>query len=241
MNIARHTRALSVAALLAFAVLLSGIALVACGDDEEVSSGRAATSDATAGNGIDRAFVADMIPHHESAVDMAKIAQRRGQSAFVTELADDIIRTQKAEITTMEGIASTLDAAGAKATSLGVPEHQKGMHADLEKLRTADPFDRAFIDMMVPHHQGAIRMARAELAKGSSPRAKRLAEEIIAGQSREIRAMNDHRTEALGSPSPAGGVPPPDGRHGKKGSGGHGGEESSGAHSGSGDLPRSDR
>ena len=36
-------------------------------------------------------------------------------------------------------------------------------------LKDAKPFDRAFIDEMIPHHQGAIRMARAELAKGSDP------------------------------------------------------------------------
>jgi uncharacterized protein (DUF305 family) len=44
----------------------------------------------------DRAFVAAMIPHHESAVEMAEIAQR-GESEFVKRLAGDIIRTQNAE------------------------------------------------------------------------------------------------------------------------------------------------
>jgi len=204
MDLIKHPRALLVSAMLALGVLLAGVALTACGSDNNNGSG--ATS--AAGNGIDRAFVADMTPHHKSAVEMARIAKKRGQSTFVKSLASDIIRTQNAEITTMKGIAATLDAAGVKAKSLGIAEHMMGMDMNTAELRTAKPFDRAFIDMMIPHHQGAIRMARVELAKGSSPQAKQLATQIVAAQTREIDTMNMHRTQAFGSASPAGGVPP---------------------------------
>ena len=206
MDLTRHTRTLFVSAMLAFGVLIAGVALAACGDDSTTDGGAAATD--KSGNGIDRAFVADMIPHHESAVDMAKIAKSRGQSEFVKELADDITRTQNAEITTMQSIATRLDEAGIRAESLGIPEHQMGMDNDLAQLRKADPFDREFIDMMIPHHQGAIRMARVQLAKGSDAETKQLATAIIEAQSREINAMNKHRTAEFGAPSPAGDVPP---------------------------------
>lgn len=210
MNLTKHTRALFVSAMLAFGVLAGGVVLAACGsDDDTVDSGGAAQS--ATGNGTDRAFVADMIPHHESAVDMAKIAKQRGETTFVKDLADDIIRTQNAEITTMRSIATKLDDAGVKAKDLGIPKHQMGMDNDLGMLRKADPFDRAFIDMMIPHHQGAIRMARVEIAKGSNLQAKKLAGQIIEAQTREIDAMNMHRTEEFGAASPAGGVPPDDG------------------------------
>lgn len=206
MNLTKHARALFVSAMLAFGVLAAGVALAACGDDDPADSGAAAQP--ATGNGTDRAFVADMIPHHESAVDMAKIAKQRGESKFVDDLADDIIRTQDAEIATMRAIATKLDAAGVKAADLGIAEHQMGMDNDLGMLRKADPFDRAFIDMMIPHHQGAIRMARVEIAKGSNPQAKKLAGQIVEAQAREIDAMNMHRTEEFGAASPAGGVPP---------------------------------
>ena len=204
MDITKHTRSLFAATMLALGVLIAGVALTACGSGDDSSSG---AQDPTAGNGIDRAFIADMIPHHQSAVQMAKIVQRRGTSTFVKDLAEDITRTQNAEIEIMRGVASRLDAAGIKATSLGIAEHEMGMDADLSELRTADPFDKAFIDIMVPHHQGAIRMARVELAKGAEAKAKQLATAIIDAQTREINAMNKHRTEAFGAPSPAGGVP----------------------------------
>ena len=204
MDITKHTRSLFTATMLALGVLTAGVALTACGSDDDSSS---EAQKSKAGNGIDRAFIADMIPHHQSAVQMAKIARRRGASTFVKDLAEDITRTQNAEIEIMRGVASRLDAAGIKATSLGIAEHEMGMGADLPELRTADPFDKAFIDMMVPHHQSAIRMARVELAKGADAKAKQLATAIIDAQTREINAMNKHRTEAFGAPSPAGGVP----------------------------------
>ena len=206
MDVTKHIRAPFLATRLAIGVLLAGVAFAGCGSDDTSSSGE----QNAAGNGIDRAFVEDMIPHHESAVDMAMVAERRGQSAFVKKLAEDIIRSQRAEITTMRAIAARLESAGVKAKSLGVPEHQMGMDASMSELESAQPFDRAFIDMMIAHHQGAIRMARAELAEGANAEAKGLATEIIDAQAREIRAMNKHRTEEFGGRSPAGGVPADD-------------------------------
>jgi len=49
--------------------------------------------------------------------------------------------------------------------------------------------DRDFVAMMVPHHQGAIEMARAELRYGHNERLKRMAQEIVVTQQQEIGAM----------------------------------------------------
>ena len=206
MHVTTPRRARRLAALSLTAVLLAGT-LAACSGNDDTGAA------STAGNGIDRAFVADMIPHHESAVEMANIARQRGQSAYVTQLASDIIGSQTAEITKLRVIASRLDDAGVKTESLGLPPHQTGMDMDVAQLKQAKPFDRGFIDMMIPHHQGAIRMARVELAKGSNPQAKQLATQIIAAQTKEILAMNKHRAAAFGAASPAGGVPAGDAAH----------------------------
>ena len=53
---------------------------------------------------------------------------------------------------------------------------------------SGDP-DGDFVAMMVPHHQGAIEMARAELRYGHNELLRRIAQEIIVGQSQEIVAM----------------------------------------------------
>ena len=81
------------------------------------------------------------------------------------------------------------------------------MAMDMHDLHGAKPFDRMFIDMMIPHHQGAIQMARAELATGKTRRLRSIARAIVRDQAKEIRTMNAWREQWYGVPSPAGGVP----------------------------------
>jgi uncharacterized protein (DUF305 family) len=174
------------------ALAVAGALLIAaCGDSD--SSGD--SSSKAAGNPVDRAFVADMIPHHEDAVQMAQIAQRRGSSEFVKKLADDIVKAQNAEISTMRAADRRLKSAGVTKGSLGVAEHMMGMDDNPASLNTAKPFDRAFIRMMIPHHEGAVAMAKAEIAKGKHPELKRLAKDIVKAQEREIAQMREHLGE----------------------------------------------
>ena len=65
--------------------------------------------------------------------------------------------------------------------------------------------DRDFVAMMVPHHQGAIEMAQAELRYGRNERLRRMAQEIIVTQQQEIGAMR----LAVGEPLPPS-APAPD-------------------------------
>jgi hypothetical protein len=62
------------------------------------------------------------------------------------------------------------------------------MMADMEVAPTGD-IDRDFVAMMVPHHQGAIDMAKAVLRYGKNEQVRRLAQEIIVTQQQEIAAM----------------------------------------------------
>src|SRR6266481_5265418 len=64
------------------------------------------------------------------------------------------------------------------------------MMADMTVKPTGD-VDRDFVAMMVPHHQGAVDMAKAELQYGNNERLRRLAQEIVVAQEREITVMRD--------------------------------------------------
>ena len=165
----------------AVAAAIFALAVAGCGSDDSES--------AAGGTGVDRAFARAMIPHHESAVEMAEIAQERGESQFVKDLADDIVRTQNAEIETLRAQDAQLASLGIEPGELGVEDHMMGMAGNPSSLRSADPFDREFIEMMIPHHDGAIVMANIELEKGSDPELKALAEDIIEAQRREIAEM----------------------------------------------------
>ena len=62
------------------------------------------------------------------------------------------------------------------------------MHRAMAASPTADP-DRDFAAMMIPHHQGAVEMAEAELRFGKDERLRRLAQGIIVEQRQEIAVM----------------------------------------------------
>ena len=64
----------------------------------------------------------------------------------------------------------------------------KKMMAGMD-VRASGDVDRDFVEMMIPHHQGAIDMAEAELRYGRNEQLRRIAQEIIVDQQQEIAAM----------------------------------------------------
>jgi len=183
----------SLALLGALAALALSALAAGCGDDDDtMTSGE--------GNATDAAFITDMTDHHQGAIEMAEVAQKRAQHAEVRALAGDIISAQKGEIAMMSGIGDDLDHMGMHGGGhMGMSQAQMGMDMDMSMLRRDKPFDRAFIDMMVPHHRGAIAMARIELAKGTQPELRKLARDIIAAQTKEIEQMRMWRKDWYGS------------------------------------------
>src|SRR5260221_3132029 len=69
------------------------------------------------------------------------------------------------------------------------------------KIKPSNDVDRDFVAMMVPHHQGAIDMAEAELSYGHNELLRRLAQEIIVTQQEEIAEMRLALVSAAASPS----------------------------------------
>ena len=72
-------------------------------------------------------------------------------------------------------------------TSL-VMQAMEHMHRDMSIVPSGDP-DRDFAAMMIPHHQGAVDMAKVELQFGKNPVLRRLAQGIIVEQLQEIEVM----------------------------------------------------
>ena len=67
----------------------------------------------------------------------------------------------------------------------------------------AEDADHDFVQMMVPHHQGAIDMAVAELRHGHNEQLRRIAQEIIVDQQQEIQAMRLALGQSLPPSAPA--------------------------------------
>lgn len=194
-----HRKLILLAALLAagaLAVLAAG-----CGSDHSSSSSSADTTDS--------AFVTDMIPHHQGAIDMALIAQTKAEHPEIRKMADDIISAQKSEIADMKNMRLEMNHMNnmdhgddmGHGDHMGMSQAEMGMSGDMSMLRNSKQFDKTFIDQMIPHHQGAIRMARRELADGKDGDVKKLATAIIKAQTAEIAQMRAWRTQWYGSNS----------------------------------------
>jgi uncharacterized protein (DUF305 family) len=80
-------------------------------------------------------------------------------------------------------------AAGAQLFAREMDAGMKKMMNDMHAPGYTGNPDVDFLAMMIPHHEGAVEMARLVLIHGRDPLTRRLAEEIIASQGAEIAAM----------------------------------------------------
>ncbi len=141
----------------------------------------------------DLQFLDTMTAHHQSAIDMARPAVTKAQHAELKTFAQKLITDQEAEIAEMRRYREQWYAGKPQAVNMEMPgmmDSMKGMDMNRMNTATGKEFDLMFLDMMTPHHAGATAMAREALTKAEHPEIKRLAQQIIDEQEREIGMMN---------------------------------------------------
>jgi uncharacterized protein (DUF305 family) len=137
----------------------------------------------------DKAFIDAMVPHHQGAVDMAEVALQNAEHERIKQLSRAIISTQQAEIEELKSIKEEEFGTSKVPMEMSAQEMQMMGMTDPEALANRDPFDKAFIDAMIPHHQSAISMAQVALEESDNPKIKELAGNIVSAQQREIEQM----------------------------------------------------
>jgi uncharacterized protein (DUF305 family) len=149
-------------------------------------------------NADDVAFATNMIPHHQQAVDLSAMVPDRSTNAGLVALAQQISAAQQPEINVMKVfLVQWTDGAGNPTSSnSGHAGHGNAMQgmvdaATMTKLQslTGAEFDKLWLESMIGHHQGAIEMAKAEIANGDNVDAKDLAKNIVTTQEAEIGQM----------------------------------------------------
>jgi uncharacterized protein (DUF305 family) len=137
----------------------------------------------------DKAFIDAMVPHHQGAVEMAEVALKNAKHERIKQLSRNIISTQQAEIDELKAIKQQEFGTSVVPMEMSAQEMQMMGMTDPEALANKNPFDKAFIDAMIPHHQSAIEMAQVALEESDKPRIKELAKNIVTAQQREIEQM----------------------------------------------------
>ena len=154
-------------------------------------------------NDPDAAFAQGMLGHHIGAVDMAEIELKYGTDEEMRKLAQEIINAQQSEIKQMKAwLADHPDTAEPTADTKAMQQaYADGMDAMHEEMMAgiADPApDMAFARGMLPHHVGAVDMAKTQLKYGTDEEMRKLAQEIIDAQQSEIEQMQSWITAHKG-------------------------------------------
>ena len=143
-------------------------------------------------------FIIMMIPHHDDAIAMAKLALERSHHPEIRALAHTIKTAQSQENQLMRTWyrqwygAAVPDALQWHAGRGGMRGGMGGMmHTDLAELKQATDFDRAFLEEMMPHHLMGVRMAEMVLARSDRPEIQQLAKDMIRTQNAEIDKMHE--------------------------------------------------
>ena len=149
----------------------------------------------------DLQFIDTMSAHHQSAIDMAKMVDGKTQNAELKKFAAQIIADQGKEIAQMKEWREKWYAGKPAAKNMemsGMMDSMKMMmEGDMKKMEMASgkDFDLMFLDMMTPHHAGAITMAKEALTKADHPEIKTLSNQIIKAQDSEIKMMADWKSK----------------------------------------------
>ncbi|MBD2773355.1 DUF305 domain-containing protein [Iningainema tapete] len=151
----------------------------------------------------DLRFIDAMTIHHQGATEMAQEAQQKSKRPQIKQLAADIIKAQNLEIRQMKQWRQSwyanagnqpmaYDSASGKLKQMS-SEQMQAMKMSMNLGAADAEFDLRFLNGMIPHHEGAVVMAQDALKKSKRPEVKKLAQEIITSQQKEIDQMKQWR------------------------------------------------
>jgi len=147
----------------------------------------------------DLQFIDAMVAHHQAAIDMSLPADTNAMRPELRDFARKVIEDQFREVELMKGWRRQWYPGKPQVPTImvmpGMRTSLKGMESDPMKALKGAEYDRMYVDMMIPHHEGAVALAREALAKSQRPEIRELAQRIIDAQQREIEMMNRWKSE----------------------------------------------
>lgn len=135
----------------------------------------------------DLQFIDTIMQHHEVAVQMGQMAIAEASDPKLKEFGRKVAEDQAKDIERLRSWREQWYGNAPKAVNTqlagGESLNMKMSHGESP---SGHEFDMRLIDMMIPHHQGAIAMAREAIARAQRPELKQLAQETIDKQQKEV-------------------------------------------------------
>ncbi len=138
----------------------------------------------------DLQFIDSLTKHHQMAVEMAKAAEPKFEHKPLRDAAKKMIGDQTKEIATLRQWRDRWYPGAPPSESMQMPG-MSSTSMDMSHMQTmsGNALDMMFIDMMIPHHEGALAMGRDAVAKAEHTELKDLGRSMIESQQKEIDQM----------------------------------------------------
>ena len=150
---------------------------------------------------FDLDFAIMMIPHHQSAVEMAEMYLPKGKDEKLKSMARNIITSQKKEMEDLRKMIANHKTSEKKDAhpdkSHGEGEHNELMQAmntmmdKMMSIKKSGDADKDFATMMIPHHESAVMISQSEISHGKHFELKKMAQKIIEDQNMEIKQFQE--------------------------------------------------
>src|SRR5438094_7762354 len=150
-----------------------------------------ASLEALKGAEFEQSFLQQMIQHHRSGIDMAKLASDHTSRAELRQFAEKMISKQQAEIDKMTGWLKSWYNASPKEVANEAADKDMKMHMSMLSGKKDSDFDKAFLEMMPRHHHAAVEMAVQAEKKATHPELRESAATIAKDQQAEIKQLKD--------------------------------------------------
>ncbi|CAA9565171.1 MAG: hypothetical protein AVDCRST_MAG70-1978 [uncultured Thermomicrobiales bacterium] len=176
---------------------------------------------------FDQIYIDMMVPHHVSVIALAEAALPRLADPRLKEIARAVITTQGEEIDELRGLrqefygapdptltgdALMAEMARTMPTAHGLMVTGNGVdlmdsHALVAAFCSVPDADRAFIELVIPHHESAISASEAALGQANHPEIRDVAARVIAAQRAETEILAAILLELSGGATPGSGTP----------------------------------
>lgn len=142
-------------------------------------------------------FLYEMIPHHEAAVSMSENILKYGHNEQVKQLAANIIRDQLAGIGKLEALKEKLiknpqiNKQAEEAYLKTYTNIYQTMITAMQDAKLTGNIDKDFLEEMIPHHEGAIKMSQNIMKYTQNTELKTILQNIITTQQKQLAEMKN--------------------------------------------------